>query len=159
MFWTDSPSGINSTSETKFFYPEAAPPRGTSCTPQTGVEEIHLTDYPVRCICARKWGADALSRATGEVGLARRMERGTAAMRRHQPVGGWPRQLWWRIALSEKGDREPRLTSSIGRFGRGTLADTKTGAGSEELFSPDVVVCQKEQQQKKNGSHGVANKR
>ena len=161
QFLTDrhEPLGLPFDEESNFFHPEevhdvdefsAAPP----------VEESIYTDDPVR-VYLREMGAVPLLTREGEVGLARRMERGKMRMQKAISRSALVELMVVEMAEQlKKGAEELDNLADLGDMEEGSAADFKRRAELREQFSGVILLHKKEQQlQERLNAVGAVNKK
>jgi RNA polymerase primary sigma factor len=137
--------GLPFEEDAKFFYPEEAPDV-EGFHPAHPIEESIYTDDPVR-VYLREMGAVPLLTREGEVGLARRMERGKVRMQK--AISRSPLVQRMVVEMAErlrKGLEELEYYVDLGDVEQGTAADVRRRSEVLELFATAVTLWKRQQQ-------------
>jgi RNA polymerase primary sigma factor len=146
-FLTESPEplGLPFDEESNFFHPEEVHDVDEFSAVQQ-VEESIYTDDPVR-VYLREMGAVPLLTREGEVGLARRMERGKLRMQRAISRSALVQLMVVELAEQlKKGVEELDNLVDLGDLEEGSAADVKRRADLREQFNSVILLHKKDQQ-------------
>jgi RNA polymerase primary sigma factor len=147
QFLTDSPEplGLPFDEESNFFHPEEVPDVDEFSAAQQ-VEESIYTDDPVR-VYLREMGAVPLLTREGEVGLARRMERGKLRMQKAVSRSALVQLMVVELAEQlKKCTEEMDNLVDLGDLEEGSAADIKRRADLREQFSSIILLHKRDQQ-------------